>query len=83
MILGEQSPNSPHVALPWDKIKFTEQYPEMDVSLLMSDEAVNLLNRTADLAVRVKKPTQSNFIFKKFVNLQNCKKNKMFNISIF
>ncbi len=51
--------------------KFTEQYPEMDVSLLMSDEEVNLLNRTADLAVRVKKPTQSNLIFKKFVNFHN------------
>ena len=49
--------------------KFTDQYPDMDISLLMSDEEIDLSTRLADIAVRVKKPTQANFIFKKF-----CKK---------
>ena len=51
--------------------KFTDRYPEMDVSLLISDEEVDLNSRIADIAVRVKKPTQSNLIFKKFVNFHN------------
>ena len=51
--------------------KFTDRYPEMDISLLMSDEEVDLNSRIADIAVRVKKPTQSNLIFKKFVNFHN------------
>ena len=51
--------------------KFTNQYPEMEVSLLMSDEEMDLSNRSADVAVRVKKPTQANLIFKKFVNFHN------------
>lgn len=51
--------------------KFTDQYPEMEVSLLMSDEEIDLSNRSADVAVRVKKPTQANLIFKKFVNFHN------------
>ena len=50
---------------------FTNQYPEMEVSLLMSDEEMELSNRSADVAVRVKKPTQTNLIFKKFVNFHN------------
>ena len=51
--------------------KFTDQYPEMEVSLLMSDDEIDLSNRSADVAVRVKKPTQANLIFKKFVNFHN------------
>ena len=51
--------------------KFTEQYPDIQVSLLMSDEEVDLSKRIADVAVRVKKPTQANLIFKKFVNFHN------------
>ena len=51
--------------------KFTEQYPDIEVSLLMSDEEVDLSKRIADVAVRVKKPTQANLIFKKFVNFHN------------
>ena len=51
--------------------KFTNQYPDMDLSLLMSDEEIDLSSRTADIAVRVKKPTQANLIFKKFVNFHN------------
>ncbi len=51
--------------------KFTETYPEMEISLLMSDEEVDLSSRIADVAVRVKKPTQSNLIYKKFVNFHN------------
>jgi len=51
--------------------KFTDQYPEMEVSILMSDEELELSNRSADVAVRVKKPTQANLIFKKFVNFHN------------
>ena len=51
--------------------KFTNQYPQMEVSLLMSDEEMELSNRSADVAVRVKKPTQANLIFKKFVNFHN------------
>jgi len=51
--------------------KFTEQYPEIEASLLMSDEEVDLSKRMADVAVRVKKPTQANLIFKKFVNFHN------------
>ena len=51
--------------------KFTDQYPDMEVSLLMSDEEIDLSNRSADVAVRVKKPTQGNLIFKKFVNFHN------------
>ena len=51
--------------------KFTNQYPDIDVSLLMSDEEVDLSSRAADVAVRVKKPTQANLIFKKFVNFHN------------
>ena len=43
----------------------------MEVSLLMSDEEIDLSNRSADVAVRVKKPTQANLIFKKFVNFHN------------
>ena len=37
----------------------------------MSDEEVDLSRRIADVAVRVKKPTQANLIFKKFVNFHN------------
>jgi len=51
--------------------KFTNQYPDIDISLLMSDEEVDLTSRVADVAVRVKKPTQTNLIFKKFVNFHN------------
>ena len=51
--------------------KFTDQFPDIEVSLLMSDEEMDLSNRSADVAVRVKKPTQSNLIFKKFVNFHN------------
>ena len=51
--------------------KFTDQYPEMEVSLLMSDVEIDLSNRSADVAVRVKKPVQANLIFKKFVNFHN------------
>ena len=51
--------------------KFTDQFPEMEVSLLMSDEEMDLTNRSADVAVRVKKPIQANLIFKKFVNFHN------------
>ena len=51
--------------------KFTDQYPDIEVSLLMSDEEIDLTNRSADVAVRVKKPTQANLIFKKFVNFHN------------
>ena len=51
--------------------KFTDQFPDIEVSLLMSDEEIDLSNRSADVAVRVKKPTQSNLIFKKFVNFHN------------
>ena len=48
--------------------KFTDQYPDMNISLLFSDEEVDLLSRKVDIAVRVKKPTQASLIFKKFVN---------------
>ena len=51
--------------------KFTNQFPEIEISLIMSDEEVDLANRSADVAVRVKKPTQANLIFKKFVNFHN------------
>ena len=51
--------------------KFTEQYPDMELSLIMSDEEIDLSSRNADIAVRVKKPTQANLIFKKFVNFHN------------
>ena len=51
--------------------KFTDQFPEMEISLLMSDEEMDLTNRSADVAVRVKKPIQANLIFKKFVNFHN------------
>jgi len=51
--------------------KFSNQFPEIDVSLLMSDEEVDLSSRAADVAVRVKKPTQANLIFKRFVNFHN------------
>ena len=51
--------------------KFTNQYPDMEVSIIMSDEEVDLASRIADVAVRVKKPTQANLIFKKFVNFHN------------
>jgi DNA-binding transcriptional LysR family regulator len=51
--------------------KFNEQFPHMDISLIFSDEEVDLSSRAADIAVRVKKPTQSNLIFKKFVNFHN------------
>ena len=43
----------------------------MEVSIIMSDEEVDLASRIADVAVRVKKPTQANLIFKKFVNFHN------------
>jgi len=48
--------------------KFTDQYPDMNISLLFSDEEVDLLSRKADIAVRVKKPTPASLIFKKFVS---------------
>jgi DNA-binding transcriptional LysR family regulator len=51
--------------------KFTDQFPDIEVSLLMSDEEIDLSNRSADVAVRVKRPTQANLIFKKFVNFHN------------
>ena len=51
--------------------KFTDQYPEMEINLLMSDDEVDLFSREADVAVRVKRPTQANLIFKKFVNFHN------------
>ena len=51
--------------------KFTDQFPDMEVSIIMSDEELDLSSRIADVAVRVKKPTQANLIFKKFVNFHN------------
>tara|TARA_Y100000590_G_C15544322_1_gene948242 strand:+ start:6 stop:893 length:888 start_codon:yes stop_codon:yes gene_type:complete len=51
--------------------KFINKYPQMDISLYISDEEIDLSNRKADIAVRVKKPTQVNLIFKKFVNFHN------------
>ncbi len=51
--------------------KFVDQYPEINVNLIMSDEEIDLSARVADVAVRVKKPTQANLIFKKFVNFHN------------
>ena len=51
--------------------KFANQYPDIDINLIMSDEEVDLSSRVADVAVRVKKPTQANLIFKKFVNFHN------------
>ncbi len=51
--------------------KFVDQYPEINVNLIMSDEEIDLSSRVADVAVRVKKPTQANLIFKKFVNFHN------------
>ena len=51
--------------------KFAEKFPDIEVSLLMSDEEIDLSSRKADVAVRVKKPTQANLIFKKFVNFHN------------
>jgi DNA-binding transcriptional LysR family regulator len=51
--------------------KFADQYPEMEINLLMSDIEMELSNRSADVAVRVKKPTQVSLIFKKFVNFHN------------
>ncbi len=51
--------------------KFVDRYPDIDVNLVMSDEEVDLSSRVADIAVRVKKPTQANLIFKKFVNFHN------------
>jgi len=51
--------------------KFTDQFPEIEISLLMGDEEMELSNRSADVAVRVKKPTQASLIFKKFVNFHN------------
>ena len=43
----------------------------MEISLLISDEEIDLSSRSADIAVRVKKPTQANLIYKKFVNFHN------------
>jgi DNA-binding transcriptional LysR family regulator len=43
----------------------------MNISLLFSDQEIDLSTRTADIAVRVKRPTQGNLIFKKFVNFHN------------
>ena len=43
--------------------KFTDQFPDIEVSLLMSDEEIDLSNRSADVAVRVKRPTQKKFNF--------------------
>ena len=37
----------------------------------LSDEEIDLSNRSADVALRVKKPTQLNLIYKKFVNFHN------------
>jgi len=51
--------------------KFMNKYPQMDISLFISDEEVDLSSRAADIAVRVKKPTQANLIFRKFVNFHN------------
>tara|TARA_B100000029_G_scaffold129667_1_gene123166 strand:+ start:2494 stop:3381 length:888 start_codon:yes stop_codon:yes gene_type:complete len=51
--------------------KFANQYPDIDISILISDEEVDLTKRIADIAVRVKKPTQANLIFKRFVNFHN------------
>ena len=51
--------------------KFTNEFPDIEISLLMSDEEVDLSSRVADVAVRVKKPIQGNLIFKKFVNFHN------------
>ncbi len=51
--------------------KFVDQFPDIDINLIMSDEEIDLSARMADVAVRVKKPTQGNLIFKKFVNFHN------------
>tara|TARA_Y100000590_G_scaffold453097_1_gene597490 strand:- start:580 stop:1467 length:888 start_codon:yes stop_codon:yes gene_type:complete len=51
--------------------KFSNQFPEIEINILMSDEEIDLSSRVADIAVRVKKPTQANLIFKKFVNFHN------------
>ena len=51
--------------LVFQQTQVNQKFPEIDISLLMSDEEVNLSNRVADVAVRVKKPSQANLIFKK------------------
>ena len=48
--------------------EFMELHPEIEIELIFDDKELDLSTRQADVAIRMRRPTQLNLIQKKFVN---------------
>lgn len=48
---------------------FAEQYPDIEIELTVSNSAANLLQRDADVAIRMFRPTQNDLIARKITEL--------------
>ncbi|MDC0472450.1 LysR family transcriptional regulator [Pelagibacteraceae bacterium] len=48
--------------------EFMDLHPEIEVELIFDDKELDLSTRQADVAIRMRRPTQLNLIQKKFVN---------------
>jgi DNA-binding transcriptional LysR family regulator len=57
------------LVLPHALASFHDQHPRIDIELVLSNRAEDLLRRDADIAVRMVKPTQSSLIAKKLGTL--------------
>ncbi len=49
---------------------FLERYPDIDVSLVLSDDELDLSMRQADVAIRVRPPTQPDLVQRLLMNVQ-------------
>lgn len=49
---------------------FLENYPEIDLSLVLTDDELDLSMRQADVAIRVRPPTQPDIIQRQLMNVQ-------------
>ena len=50
--------------------EFTALYPEIRISLIVTDEELDLSMREADVAIRMKEPSQADLIRKKLMSVQ-------------
>lgn len=55
--------------LPGMILKFMEEHPEIEVEIDVSNEVSNLLQRDADIAIRMFRPTQNDLIARKVADL--------------
>ena len=49
--------------------QFCERYPDIEVSLIISDTPVNLAMREADVAIRLQRPTQPDLVQRRLMNV--------------